>query len=82
LGLAKIKEQEDGPSLPLGRVNGSLLINLLWVSKIDTVLNTIRFITPDNSVIEIPYEYTAGTLFDEEIKDHLKSIQDIPYVFL
>lgn len=59
-------------------INTQTVINLLWVAKIDTSVNTIRFITLDNIVCELSYT-PSPTIFDTEIKPLISDIgKNIP----
>ena len=62
------------------RVSGSMVINLLWVAKIDISKNRIRFIAMDNLVHEIDFIPTTGC-FDNEILPYLSEIDTIPLFF-
>ncbi len=62
-------------------MNSTLLVNLLWVAKIDTDINRVKFISADNSIIHLDFNPT--TLFDQEVRSLLPQISGhIPSFFL
>jgi len=71
-----LKDLRDN-NLIYKRISSSLLINMLWIAKIDNIKKTIRFISLDNTLLEIPFSPTA--FFDSEIKPLLHNLDDIPH---
>lgn len=66
------KKEYDNIDLFFKKVNGSLTINLLWVSYIDLATNTIKFIANNNEKIE--KDFIITDLFKHEIQPLLPLI--------
>ena len=60
--------------LEFKQVSRRLVINLLWVSKIDILNNVIEFIRPDNQKFSI--SFIPDKYFDEDVKPHIKEIEE------
>jgi response regulator RpfG family c-di-GMP phosphodiesterase len=62
-------------------INNTLLVNLLWVARIDITESQIKFISADNSIIKL--DLTITTLFENEIRPLLAKVSsDISPFFL